>query len=1218
MKENWTDRQKNILKGLSSIGQEIAGFYEGALVFYFGDYPNGAYYLMHSAREIDGGIRDILSVDFIPKKEEKGRHKKSILFSLGVDELRGLAEDWFNVTKELHKYAHRRGAWKKPRQLGEVKPCWDKYEKLLERLVGSYYAITDRIDHVSRSNNSKKDCVIEFLHNILSIPVYNRYFFYNEDRINWFIPLKDKKYFSPDSILFDDNNNAVSWNVTRYLERISEQVEQNFEYGKELLDIIESLVKFSRETKKINNNFIWRSCVEIISNLPVSIIKENLQLEDAVGTDGNIRYGFKTWLDEFTAYTTRGSFAAIWLEENFLKKFLDDDLTIKYAEAIIDVLTRCRIEEKESRSVYDRSDVYMLHDTYFILDSFKKNAELIGQKCSDSFVYSLADKLKAVLEFKHSKIFNDFIIGDDVYRIMVLRVRSGETIDCLPVYSKNRYAISIKQFSSAQLKDAGFSKDTWMLKDIEPEVIICKKLDVVADTKDEFIAKLRKKLPKKIDWDSAENYKVRLDGLYLRFYVDFSQVWLDSLTNEPLGTTAREILTVILRNILLAKCKTNVGGCCKILNSFIGENYQFSLFKRLALFCTDKHWNKSSSKLLETFFKIVPNALDAFDYEAELFFIIEAHFKDFNAKLQKIILSSINTPPEDYQKNKKHLAYWNYKWYSALRNISEYKELYEKAKTNANIKDDNPYNPKKFESGDFTSRDNSPINKEAILNKPFHELIEYLNMFQESGMFEKEGLGMELHSAVKESPNHFAKNIRKFQNVPFLYVHSLLRGLTDACSENKEIEWEKILDFILDYIRADLFFKSLEKSQGGCFSEGSCMQILDDTANLIKAGCKDKIGFGSSCFDTVEKIFDLIFPYLKGEESPEIQFDSITYAINTTLGKTIGAFIHFSLKKARVNKNPKINWGKSKYNRFLDKGIEAYILLGLYLSNIRYLDEKYTDGLLKKLLSSKDNKNWEMFMEGYLFTSKLYHDNYTLLRDHYEQAISIDFLGNTGRSLVRHITLEYFYFDERLAIKNSDGQDSLFYKLLNSPVNKLDRWKEIVRFLWSTAQDIISKRIENGEQKESENKKIRDKIVGFWKWTYDNQKLVNQLLENDYNALQMELTKLTIVLDKIDEEAEKWIMQSISPFENEKHDSEMGFLIGYLSKFEDKESIMRAGKIYLKLIENNSPIYKQEDIITIVDKLYDKKYKDCADKISNTYGRRGYHFLKQSWEANNS
>ena len=896
----------------------------------------------------------------------------------------------------------------------------------------------------------------------------------------------------------------------------------------------------------------------------------------------------------------------MWLEQSFLKKFLDDSSTIKYAEIIIDVLTRCKTEEKKSSSEYDRSDVYMQHDSYWILETFKKNAELIGQKCPDSVIYSIADKLKRVLECKRNRYSNDFIIGKKVYRISISRV-VAKPIDDIPVYKENNYTASIKQFSSAQLKDAGFNNDTWLLNKIEPETLIPKDLYLVADNKNKFITGLKNNLPKNIDWESAENYKVRLDGLYLRLYEDYSQVWLDSLTNKPLGATAKEILSVILRDILLAKCKADMKGCFEILNSFVSDKYRFPVFKRLALFCMNKHWNSNCSELLEMFFKTIPNGLAASVYETELFAIIEGHFKDFNDDLQKVILSSIENPPKYYQINKQHLPYWNYKWYSALRNISpKYKKFYEEAK--ALVGKDKPHNPGKFESGAFTPRDKSPMSKEEILNKPVHELIEYLNKFQESGVFDeqmkREGLSMELRSAVKESPSHFTQDIKEFNNVQdFLYVHSLLGGLRDACSENKNIDWKETFDFMLEYIKAD-FFKDER------------LRLLDDAAELIKAGCKDdKTAFEFSLFNMVEKIFDLIIPHLEGEENPETQRDPITYAINTTLGKTIEAFIHFSLRKARVNKKPDKNWGKSKYNQFLDKGIEAYIFLGLYLTNIRYLDEKYTDDLLKTLLASEDNNNWKMFMEGYLFGGKVYRDIYDQLRGHYEKAMSIAFVGSsTERSLVTHITLGYLYFNEALTEKNSDGKDSLFYKLLNSPVNKLDRWKEIVRFLWFKAQRTISKEDKNGDQ---ELKKIQDKIIEFWKWTYDNKDLVEQILGNDYNTLQIEFVKLTIALDGINEENEKWIMNGIPHF-GQGHDSEMGYLIGYLSKFEDEESIERAGEIYLKLIENNTPTYKQEDIKTIVEKLYEKKQNDCANKICNIYGRRGYHFLKPSWKKANS
>ena len=124
MRDKCSDRQRRIFEGLSAIGQEIAGFYEAGSKIYFEDCPNGAYFLLHAAREIDGGLRDVLAVDYTPGEESPDKHKESILFSLGAQELEGLAEDWFKASKKLHRYAHRHGAWKSPRQLQEVKPVW--------------------------------------------------------------------------------------------------------------------------------------------------------------------------------------------------------------------------------------------------------------------------------------------------------------------------------------------------------------------------------------------------------------------------------------------------------------------------------------------------------------------------------------------------------------------------------------------------------------------------------------------------------------------------------------------------------------------------------------------------------------------------------------------------------------------------------------------------------------------------------------------------------------------------------------------------------------------------------------------------------------------------------------------------------------------------------------------------------------------------------------
>lgn len=96
--------------------------------------------------------------------------------------------------------------------------------------------------------NKEEEHIIQLINRDQS---YANYFFSKVKSLNWFNYLSDKNYFKPTKIKFDDKGNAYFWNVFDYLERVSEQVEQNPQYGKELLNIIEDIVQFSREEKEL-------------------------------------------------------------------------------------------------------------------------------------------------------------------------------------------------------------------------------------------------------------------------------------------------------------------------------------------------------------------------------------------------------------------------------------------------------------------------------------------------------------------------------------------------------------------------------------------------------------------------------------------------------------------------------------------------------------------------------------------------------------------------------------------------------------------------------------------------------------------------------------------------------------------------------------------------------------------------------------------------------
>ena len=102
-----------------------------------------------------------------------------------------------------------------------------------------------------------------------------------------------------------------------------------------------------------------------------------------------------------------------------------------------------------------------------------------------------------------------------------------------------------------------------------------------------------------------------------------------------------------------------------------------------------------------------------------------------------------------------------------------------------------------------------------------------------------------------------------------------------------------------------------------------------------------------------------------------------------------------------------------------------------------------------------------------------------------------------------------------------------------------------------------------GEEKKKESElpgAIVKKILDFWKWTFEQRDAIKGKLEDVYPTLLCNLAELTI------------------------------------------------------------PTFKQEDIITIVQRLFDGDNEDQenAREICNTYGRRGVHFLKELYLSHQS
>lgn len=1040
-----------------------------------------------------------------------------------------------------------------------------------------------------------------------------RYFFARAKSLKWFLPLRDEGYFKPETISYDANGYALFWSVLDYLERVSEQTAQNTQYGKELIEIIESLVQFSFNKKQINNYHIWWYCVKITNNLPSAVIKENLKIEQ-----------FRRWLSVWTDHSMGVDLTISDIGEKLLPKFLHDDFgpDFKYAETIVDVITQIK-PGGNAHGITQREDAVLAWDSYWIRDAFNKHGRLVGQKCSLNVLYALADRLNDALKFKQKNYYANIDIGDAVYQIWVSRIETGANIG----FKENAYKCIVKQYSNEQLQNIDRQNDFWTLHNASPATEL-ESFEFSASNAEQLTKAVRSNLPEGIEWEKGERFQERLVGIFKGLHSDYSQIWFKSITSGGLGhgSGAEEILTTILRDVLIAKCETNRHEGSKVLESFLTEKYLFPIYRRFVLLCVDKFLSDYAI-LLDKFFEIIPDALEEPDFEVELQDVLLHHNSAFSAEFKKRLQALIDKVPVYYvEKGEKTAAYWKFKWLSPLRKNSDFSQDYEEAKQKANPKDGKPYEPERstFQGGAVWHK--SPMPKEDILKKTVVDLVKYLNEFEGAdfwrGTFEgepdKEGLAETVQVSVKDAPEKFTDELDVFLDVNYFYLHRIFRGLKDAWNSGKEIDWKSIFSFCEKYLSqgADAILQKAKQAQGEDSGKGKYIWIVEGIVDLIEDGCKDdKRAFAPEHFGTVEKIFDLILPLLKGASQPDTQRDALTYALNTTVGRTIMAYVSFSLRVARVAQKPPVNWGPNMYERFIAKGIEAYIWFGCYLPQMNYLDKDYTKGKIECFTSKpSDDFEWRMFMEGYLTGARVYNDLYRVMRENYAKGLSGKVLEErVDQRLVEHICIGYLHLGELLAEKNVDGENSLFWKLLTEAgaLGKYDRWLEVAGFFWSiTGRSIRNEDQEKEEKLSEENKK---KISEFWAWTFNHPDVAKANLGDEYNSFLGRMAELTIILDKIDEEKEKWLMLS-APFIELQHRST--FFIEYLTKFEDKESIERIGRIFKKVLENTTPTFRQEDIESIVRRVYDKGNREDAEAICNTYGRRGVHFLKPIWEEN--
>ena len=289
--------QTEIYRNLEAIGPEIAAFYlDGTRTLQNKELETTPYLLAHIAREIEGGLRDVLSNDQDKqkiqkqlKKEDLGDlrnrigHIASILTALGVDDLHApIARRWIEVATRFHQFAHRHGAWESPREKEDFVPLWRDFEDVLAELVGNYFNLLSRLDRILNYEEPTEE-IISTLPNLLASEARRAYFFNKLGSLGWLKPLKDAGWFDPDrqpmpqEVPDQPEMYTVSrWYPLEYLEKVADSAKEHphDETVRTLVAIVNDMVAYinNNQERVMHQSTVWQ-LVKIISNLPTERVE---------------------------------------------------------------------------------------------------------------------------------------------------------------------------------------------------------------------------------------------------------------------------------------------------------------------------------------------------------------------------------------------------------------------------------------------------------------------------------------------------------------------------------------------------------------------------------------------------------------------------------------------------------------------------------------------------------------------------------------------------------------------------------------------------------------------------------------------------------------------------------------------------------------------------------------------------------------------------------
>jgi hypothetical protein len=698
------------------------------------------------------------------------------------------------------------------------------------------------------------------------------------------------------------------------------------------------------------------------------------------------------------------------------------------------------------------------------------------------------------------------------------------------------------------------------------------------------------------------------------------ETWESFYEQTPLIYDAKESISLFLRKSLLAKAKSDPEITREIMQELLKEDYYY--FLKLTLYIIaenvpsfkDLFWemlktDKGQEIMKETYLWG--------DELKHLLINIKYLTEDQKGFLKNLVESSV---PEYQEEKEKDIMKASHKQgiYGALAHDPYFSILYDDLKkiTGRDVGLGPVFSIGKAE---YLPEELSQEEKQKTINMTNAEMASYMQMIkldstQKSEETRKIIAGI-FQLAGKE-PVRFINDMDPFMDTSFEFVYHLLDATEKSVKTGETAEWGKLFIFIKKYIERDSFWRDDYKLNTVYWSADH-KAIVGRIADLIRHRTQeDSLAFPEEFNDLAKEILLLMLYKLEGPEEIERE-DYVSYMLNSATGKELMALIQLSLRIARLGDKKDANV-EQKWLKDLKQGFEeamkrdtinAYTCLGMYLANIYYLDRNWTEHKIVDMIPHKSaNNQWQAFMEGYLCssTTNLYKVIYSLMKPHYELAMTVDFKENIAKEhYYCHIGYGYL-----AGWDNLDESNCLMKKLLE---------------LWDSGKIVgvihyLRHQREYLRYQSDETNKIRDKILSLWALVFEKLKERKEELDENDKKIASSTALLVDFLSEINEKNAKWLGLA-ARYVN------IGFnspnFIEALNRLKDQGDPFKVADCLAELLDSMlqikgfTPDYNPEHIKEIVKFLFKNGQEDKAKDICNEYGKREYMFLQDVWKEFN-